>query len=866
MTVLLDAVAAARAGRGSVVLVSGEAGIGKSSLVHEFLGRLDRDVRTLVGACDDLRARRALGPLRDAARGTRGPLERAVTAGGAEDVFTAAVTELGLPPVTVLVLEDVHWVDDATLDVLRHLARRISGPTGILVLTYRPGEIDPGHPLRALLGELGGVTVHRVRPPPLSERAVAAIARGSAWDGPQLHRLTGGNPFFVSEARATPMDTVPRTVSDAVLTRLGRLTPACRAALEQLAVVPTVVGFELAQALLAGSLEVLDEAERAGMLLVRADGLAFRHELARRAVEARLPRIRRRLLNRAVVAALLDTPAPDLDRVVHHAVEADDGDAIAAHAPAAGRAAARVGSHRQALDHFAVALRYADRLDPAAYARLVDDYAWELYNAHRFADALVLGAEAVRRYEELDDPVALGEALVRLSRHRYMAGETAEAERSVERAVAVLCGSGAPADRVAYAVAAQGSLLALTERSAEALRVLRRAEELARRAGRDDLVAICLNYAGVARVDLEGAPGLADLRASLELAKGSGAHECVARGYTNIAEPLYRLGHLDELARVLDEGLAFTRERGFWSHTYNLEVHRCLLLLRRGDWDAADAGLRDLVTDTGPGMLYVYSVPPYARLLARRGVAEAESLLAEAWKRATAQRSLLGLAFTATATVEWAWLAARPEAARPVAEVLLRRRDRAGVAPVVGEVLRYLDRAGQPVDPYPACPEPWAAGLRGDWRAAAEGWAVVGDPYERALELAVSGEVEPTMEALGVINELRATAAAARVRERLTALGVQRVPRGPNTSTRANPAGLTDRQLDVLVLLADGLTNAEIAARLMLSVRTIDHHVAAVLDKLGVRSRRAAAALARRMDLPRREKREELPRSESGVY
>jgi DNA-binding CsgD family transcriptional regulator/tetratricopeptide (TPR) repeat protein len=849
--VLREAVAAARAGRGSVVLVSGEAGIGKSSLVHEFLGGLDREVRRLVGACDDLRTRRALGPLRDAAHGSGGPLERAITAGGTDDVFAAAVTELGLPPVTVLVVEDVHWVDDATIDVLRHLARRTSGLTGVLVLTYRPDEIGGGHPLQALLGELGGVPVHRVRPEPLSERAVGAIVRGSAWSAPELHQLTAGNPFFVSEALATPVGSVPRSVSDAVVTRLGQLTPTCRAALEQLAVVPTVVGFELAGTLLGDDLEALDEAERSGILLVRADGLAFRHELARRAVEARLPRIRLRLLNRAVVEALLAGPDPDLDRIVHHAVEAGDGEVIAAHAPAAGRAAARVGSHRQALDHFAVALRHADRLDPAAHARLVDDYAWELYNAHRFGDALVLGAEAVRRYEALDDPVALGEALVRLSRHRYMAGETEEAQRAAERAVALLRGSDAPADRVAYALAAHGSLLALTERSAEALGVLGQAGALARRAGRDDLVAMCLNYTGVARTDLEGTPGLADLRASLELAGAAGAHELVARGYTNLAEPLYRLGHLDELADLLDEGLPFTRERGFWSHAYNLEVHRCLLLLRRGDWDAAESGLRHLVADTGAGMLSVYSVPPYARLLARRGDPEAESLLAEAWQRATAQRSLLGLAFTATATVEWAWFAGRPEAARPVAEVLLRRRNRAGMAPVVGEVLRYLDRAGQPVDDFPDCPQPWAAGLHGDWRAAAEGWAAIGDPYERALELAGSGEVEPTREALGVIAGLGAVAAGAVVRERLAALGVQRVPRGPTARTRGNPAGLTPRQLDVLVLLADDLTNAEIAARLVLSVRTVDHHVASILEKLGVPTRRAAAAMARTMDLPR---------------
>jgi DNA-binding CsgD family transcriptional regulator len=301
---------------------------------------------------------------------------------------------------------------------------------------------------------------------------------------------------------------------------------------------------------------------------------------------------------------------------------------------------------------------------------------------------------------------------------------------------------------------------------------------------------------------------------------------------------------------LLDDGLTFARERGFGSHAYNLDVHRCLLQVRRGEWDEAEARLRDLVAEPTTGMLYVYSVPPYVRLLARRGRPEAEPLLDEAWERSLAQRSAIGLVLTGLAVVEWAWLTGRPERAEVVTDVLLRRRDRAGYAQVVGELLRYRERAGWPVEPFPACPEPWAAGLRGDWRAAADGWAAAGDPYERALELAGSGELEPTLEGLSVLDALGARAPAALVRERLVALGAERVPRGPTAATRANPGGLTDRQLDVLALLAEGLTNAEIAARLVLSVRTVDHHVAAVLEKLDVPSRRAAAAMARTLGLP----------------
>ena len=849
---LLAAVDSAAAGAGSVVLVGGEAGMGKSSLVRAFLDRVPGEVRVFVGACDDLRARRPLGPLRDAARGSGGPLERAVVDRDLEAVFGAASQELDTPPVTVLVVEDLQWVDDATLDVLQHLARRISSTTAVLVLTLRADEVGPAHPLRALLGELGGSRAHRIQLQPLSADAVRELAsNGTRWDAAQLHALTGGNPFFVSETLAAPPGTVPRTVSDAVIARLSQLTPAGRDALEQLAVVPAVVEFELAESLLGGALGLLEEAERHGMLQVRTDGLAFRHELARRAVESRLPVIRRRLLNQAVVSSLLAQPNPDLDRVVHHAVEADDAAAVARHAPEAGRAAVRLGSNRQALAHFGIALRYAAGLPPAEHARVLDEYAWELCNAQRFDEAARFSAESVRRYEAVGDRTALGDVLVRQSRHLYMTGAIAEAERAADRAVDVQ--AAAPAEHLANALVAQGSLLVATGRSRAALDVLARARTLAEGVGKPYLAATCLGGIGAARADLEGPDGLDPLWECIELAGAAYAHESVARGYANLAEALYRAWRGDELARVLDEGIAFTTERGLRSHAYALQVHRGLLQMRRGDWTGAEEVLADLVADAdAAGVLYVQSLPAHARLLARRGDPAAEDMLFEAWDRAVAQRSAPGLALAGTAIAEWSWLTGQPDRAAAVVTTLMGETGRLGLAPVIGEVLRYRSRAGVPTPEFPACPEPWASGLRGSWREAAVRWAELGDPYERALELASSGEPEPMVEALKVLDALDARPAATWVRGLLASAGVAKVPRRPSTSTRSNPAQLTERQLDVLALLADGLTDAEIAAELVLSVRTVHHHVADVLDKLGVPSRRAAAAAARTMDLPPR--------------
>ena len=273
-------------------------------------------------------------------------------------------------------------------------------------------------------------------------------------------------------------------------------------------------------------------------------------------------------------------------------------------------------------------------------------------------------------------------------------------------------------------------------------------------------------------------------------------------------------------------------------------MHGALLALRRGRWTAAEAALRPGGAAAEPGM--PNAAGPYGRLLARRSADTdpglTEALLVGAWDTALRRRTVTELALAGTALAEWAWLADRRDRLEEVVRAWRPHAARPTAAPAWAEVLRYARRGGVAVPEVPDGAGPWAAGLRGDWRAAAEGWARLGDPYERALELAESGEVGPTVEALHTLDDLGAAAAARHVRRRLRALGMTRVPRRRAASTRANPAGLTDRQLDVHALLAEGLTNAEIADRLVLSVRTVDSHVAAILDKLGVRTRREAAA------------------------
>src|SRR3954453_1411829 len=209
-------------GHGSTVLVAGEAGIGKTSLLRSFQAAPGR-ARILSGTCEDLFMPRPLGPLLEAARATQGPLAEALRAPVDQNWLNAAVAdELGAPPSpTVLVIEDAHWADGATIDVLRFITARIRSIPAVVIISFRDDELGAGHPLRTLLGGLSSADAARLTLHRLSAGSVSRMAATSGVDRDELFRLTGGNPFFVSEVLAFPDQTVPPTVVDAVLARVA---------------------------------------------------------------------------------------------------------------------------------------------------------------------------------------------------------------------------------------------------------------------------------------------------------------------------------------------------------------------------------------------------------------------------------------------------------------------------------------------------------------------------------------------------------------------------------------------------------------------------------------------------------------------
>jgi DNA-binding CsgD family transcriptional regulator/tetratricopeptide (TPR) repeat protein len=848
LALLANAVREAADRHGSVVLVMGEAGIGKSSLVEALRSHLAAEGRMLVGYCDDLATPRTLGPFRDLVGSVGTELSRAVADGSERDrVLTALRTELTWPEhPTVLVIEDVHWADDATLDALRYLIRRIAELPAVLVLTYRDDELNREHPLHGLLGQAS--RSDRVRHLPLrrlSQQAVRQLSAGSSVDVNDLFALTSGNPFFVHELLASAQgERVPPTIADAVLARVRSLDPSTQDVLEQLAVVPSALDRWLVDVLVPGAgqraVAALAVAEERGLLSVSTRKIAFRHELTRRAIADAVPAARLMALNQRVLHALIEHDGSDVSRIVHHAAQAGDQGAIIRYGPAAGRDAARAGAHREAVAHFGLVLEHQGRFAPGERAELLAQYAIECYTIGAIDKAVEAGRRAVELNRSLGDLRQLGACLRWLSRIWWMAGNRANAEQASQEAIRVLEQAG-DGRLLALALSNESQLCVLAYRFAESIEYGERAVALAREVGDAAITSHALTNIGLSQWmlgDPAGQPILND--EALRVALAAGDVEDACRAYVNLAWNLLDWFRLDEAERYLTAAMQLAEESEFFGILSYMQVARARLDFARGSWDEAVRVAEATVDAFLPARCPALIVLGWVQV--RRGQPRAAQLLSSAWKLAVQIDELQRLGPAAVARAEEAWLRGDHAQVRAIATPVYQEARRLGDRVHQAALGYWLAKAGQPAET--ASDHPYALQAAGRWREAATAWKAAGCPYEHAAALAESPEPDDLLTALGILDELGAAPLATLVRGRLRALGTTRIPRGPRGETRINPAGLTARQIDVLSLLGKGYTNAQIASQLVVSVRTVDSHVAAVLAKLGGGQRHEAGAPA----------------------
>ncbi len=828
-------------GEGRVVLVTGEPGVGKTSLVTCFAERLDPDARILWGTCDDLSIPRPLGPFQDLAGSVSPELAAALAAGAApHDIQTLLIAELELAPrPTVLIIEDVHWADDATYDSITVLGRRIGSLPALLVLTFRGGEVAPGHPLHATVGSIRGDVLELA---PLSERAVGDLAGDGA---DEVYAATGGNPFYVTEllASRTPEE-LPPSIANAVVGRASRLDEDSRRLVELVSVVPSRVGTPLLDAVMPEWPEAAEEPERRQLLAVQPAYVQFRHELARNAIRSSLPIATRRRLHGEILDALLAAKA-DPAEIVHHAEAAGARDCVAAYALVAARSAAALESNREAYAHYRRASDFVDRLPAPEQGAMLEEYATAAYLVSRMDQAVPAIERAIQVYDELGDVEAVARCTRALSRfHWYVGDGEAAWARGVE-AIALLEPLGESAE-LARAYSGVSQLAMLAEDPDEARRWGEQALELATRMGDESTRAHALVNIGSAMIMRDRGETEMLLEAH-EIADAAGDRHEATRALGNLGFTL--MWWMDpESALVYEQrALAYAREHEVHNLASYCATMVAWLRLRAGDWAEAEEVTKGEI-ERGITVVQLLAKTVLTELAVRRGDPDAAERLADVEAQAEFTREPQRITPILELRAEWALTHGEPMPVERFEKFLAEvgPRGRFGI-----RAAAWATVAGIEVSCDQPMPAPHAAMLERDWLGAADAFGQVGWNYDRALMLSLLDDEEALAESLEIARGLGAEPLARRVMGRMRDLGL-RVPAGPRETTRANPAGLTARQVEVLELLSEGLTNAEIAERLVVSERTAEHHVAAVLRKLQVSDRREAAARASELGLARK--------------
>ena len=839
----------ARHGDGRLVLVAGEAGVGKSALVEQLQSDLP-DARWSWGACDGLFTPRPLGPLFDLAGQLGGELEELCRAGAArEDLFRALLRQVSEPgTLNVLVVEDVHWADEATVDLLRFLGRRLRDAPVLLIATYRDDGLAAGDPLRIALGDLATQrSTRRVELAPLSADAVRILAGGSGLDAAELYRLTGGNPFYVTEVVQAGLGVVPPSARDAVLARAARLGGGSREVLDVAALIGARVELDLLTSVTASPLPVLDELLASGLLAEDGGWLRFRHEIARLAVEQAVAPHRRAGMHARILAALGSLGCGDDARMAFHAEAAGDRPAVLHHAPRAARQAAELGSHREAAAQFERALRFAADADPAVAAGLYDGLGFELMLVGRFQGAVDAGEQALGLWRQAGDRVREGGTLRNLSYALQPLGRGPDSVAAAEAAVTVLEPLGPTVELArAYASLARRRMLNAEHQAAIDLAV--RAQAIAEPLGALDVLSDALNTQGCS-VARTGGEWTGYLRRALDVALSAGLDNKAGRAFANLYGSYADQRRFAEAERYFIDGVAYCDEHDLGSYAAFLRGERAAALERTGRWDEAVALSTELLASADLSPLYrLRPLQVLGMIRARRGEPGAWEYLDEAAAAADASGEPQWIIPVRLARAEAHWLQGEPRRAAQEAELA---DDVAAGSDgwERGEIAAWLRRTGSPRPPRGELAEPYRLQVAGEWAEASRLWASLGCPYEAALALHDAGDEAALRQALQIFTGLGAPAAAQLTRHKMRQLGIRSIPAGPRTATRADPLGLTRREREVLELICAGHSNAEIAAKLFLSARTVDHHVSAVLAKLGAPTRGAAAAHAARLGL-----------------
>jgi DNA-binding CsgD family transcriptional regulator len=841
-------------GEGHCIFVSGEAGIGKTSLIKAFCKELKPRYNIYQGTCDALFTPRPLAPLYDILLQIRkGIPENHADMEDRTAFFTSLFYELNKQPeASLIVFEDIHWADEATLDFIKFLARRITQLPCLFILTYRDDEIHSRHPLRNVLGQLPPDSFTRLRLAPLSREAVEIMAVEKGYSGEDVYSISGGNPFYVNEILASYSLGVPDNIKDSVLSVFNRQDGVTKHVWEILSVLPT--GFELRylekmEPSYAASIEKCLDSK----ILVPKDGLiSFKHELYRRTIEASLSPLVRVALNKRILELLLEDfeQNQETERIIHHAKNANEYELVVRYAPVAAIQAASVGAHIEASKLYYSAIEYYQGDDKDMLIQLYESYAYECYLTNRLKEAIIYQGKSLKIRKEKDDIDTTGNCMRLLSRFWWYDGNRKQAEKYAVQAIEIL--DAQPSSKAkAMAFSNMSQLKMLSGQTAECIFWGEKAIAMAKELADEEILSHALNNVGSVQVKIRSCEkkGLGLLQQSLDIALKHSFHEHAARAYTNLGHNAVEIKDYVFAKKILAEGILYCEERDLDSWGSYMLAFKSRLNLETGYWNEAFRiadnlnKYEDQASITKIGALAVM-----ATIKMRRGDPDPLPLLQEAKERAFETRELHRIIPVMVALLEYEWLTGQSFIEKPAIDTTIGMIGEMGNVYGTNEFAFWLLRARKQILPLKEVHEGYDTGTIKKARKAAAIWKGSGCPYEEALALFEGGD-DDKRKAIAIIHGLGAQAVYEKMKLEMRNSGIKSIPRGIRKTTRSNPAQLTDRELDVLQLLNEGMQNKEIAARLFISAKTVDHHISSILFKLEVKSRVKAVQEAIRLEI-----------------
>jgi DNA-binding CsgD family transcriptional regulator/tetratricopeptide (TPR) repeat protein len=854
----------ASSGLGKTVLLTGEAGVGRTSYLQSFADEIKGSGLHIVGGCEPLSSPRPLGPLYDIAPrlgksfalSIRDQKNRSIVFSN----LMEELTRIGKP--ICFVIEDIHWADSGTLDMIQYLGRRIDKLPILLLLSYRTCELGANHPLKAALGSLLTEHTERINLQPLSRASVSELAYKHSVRADLLFDLTQGNPFYLTEVLNTATDILPETVTRFIASKLAGLPSAARQLCELVSTIPNEAEISLISQISFGcegkvygdNPDLVEGCTNSGLIFFTGTGLRYRHEIARRAVESSLGALKRKSWHSVMLEIMIRDQTLPKARLVHHAAQAGLGVLVLELAPQAAQEAGLAGAHREACHHFATAIPFAKHATLQVQATLYEGWAYHGLMStsmdSRFVEAL---KRAITLWREIGNIERVGYNLRMLSVLNWSLGKIEDSFECVSEAISLLeTIRPTPALAMAYSMRSQNFVAAsdLTQ----AIISGEKAVEVATELDATEALVHSLCNLGTALMRAQKPEGEAMLKRCIAVGEAKGFHENTGVAYINYCESLLWQFRLEEAEKVANLGLDFVKKSGVLALSFSLMGLLAQIATMLNRFSEAQALAQKVLENATLSPLVRWPALAAKAMHLNRlghpdGIAKLDELVALSHRLSLPHHLLCA----SIMQVETYWISGDLPKAKQALDIALEQRDKETSPWIIGQLICWCHRLNAEIELSEVSnnvliAKPYALETSGDIDAAAKWWGERGFAFEQAICLMHAGD-DGLVAAAKILTKLEATPAVHRLRQLARKLKIQGVKRGHYGSAASNSFHLTARELAILQFVANGLSDGEIAEKVARSKRTIQNHVGSLLSKVGVKNRLTLVSVVRRSGL-----------------